>query len=315
MNGLTGGLIPLQALAQGIILCPMALSYGTRMFEWLGVVLSVCGAIALVVIYNQSSHVASEAGSGIENDVKKIPVKFVITDSAGIILNISEEMAEVLDVPRENILNKPVSDFFSPVGRSVEINEKFWDISRKELDDGKRYYFEFKDKALPTSSDDADETEENGQLDASAMMLRDPETGLHTYNYGLIRLDEDLYRAGRYKRELTGVLIRVVFPNLLPDEDMTPYHEAFIAYCRLIKKDIRISDTIFEFDDMQVLIILSECSPTMAETVVERHLSLINALASNYESLLHATIMHVTNSVDGVKILIFLIHFISNIKY
>ncbi|MBQ6736850.1 MAG: hypothetical protein IJP41_00155 [Synergistaceae bacterium] len=53
VNGFNVGLVPLQALAQGIILCPMAIVYGAKMFQWLGVIIAVCGAAALVVIYNQ----------------------------------------------------------------------------------------------------------------------------------------------------------------------------------------------------------------------------------------------------------------------
>ena len=39
INGFNIGLLPLQALAQGILLCPMSIVYGARMFQWLGVII------------------------------------------------------------------------------------------------------------------------------------------------------------------------------------------------------------------------------------------------------------------------------------
>ena len=56
IHGFNVGLISLQALAQGVLLCPMAITYGARMFQWLGVIIAVCGAAALLVAYNQEEN-------------------------------------------------------------------------------------------------------------------------------------------------------------------------------------------------------------------------------------------------------------------
>ena len=48
IHGFNIGLISLQALAQGVLLCPMAITYGARMFQWLGVIIAVCGGAALL---------------------------------------------------------------------------------------------------------------------------------------------------------------------------------------------------------------------------------------------------------------------------
>ena len=129
VNGFNVGLISLQALAQGVLLCPMSITYGARMFQWLGVIIAVCGASALVVAYNQEE---AERRKIIpvdpENDVKRIPSKFAITDDTGAILNLTDDMLEVLGINRLASVGKNISEWFSPVSTTAEINGKIWDI-------------------------------------------------------------------------------------------------------------------------------------------------------------------------------------------
>ncbi len=296
IRGYNQGLAPAQALAQGLILCPLALVYGARMFEWLGVILAIGGAVALFVEYNQSMPSDQvNLTPAIENDISQIPAKFVITDDGGIIVAISNEMLEILDVSKDEVLNKLISDYFSPVGRSVEINEKFFDITRKAIDNGKRYYFELKDKGLPTGN----ENDEDGTTEPPVTM-HDNATGLFTRQYAMTRIEDEIYRTGRYKHEMSGVLLRLTFPALLPDEDMKKYSEPFNAFCKALKKDIRFSDTAFEVDDMQILVVLSECPPPEAEAVVERLLAISNVLQASYSVFAQVTMMYVISSIDGV---------------
>ncbi len=295
VRNFNAALVPTEALAQGIILCPLALAYGARMFEWLGVILAVGGAVALLVEYNQSKPDATPLLPSIENDISQIPSKFVITDDGGMIVAVSNEMLEILDAQKENVVNKLISDYFSPVGRSVEINEKFFDITRKAVDNGKRYYFELKEKGLPTGNEN-----EDGDNSEPAFKMHDPETSLFTRQYAMNRIEDEIYRTGRYKHEMSAVLLRLMFPTLLPDEDVKKYVEPFNAFCKAVKKDTRFSDTAFEVDDMQILIVLSECTAPDAEAVVERLLAIPNALQPSYPVFANTTILSVTNSLDGV---------------
>ncbi|MBQ4430507.1 MAG: hypothetical protein II877_03305, partial [Synergistaceae bacterium] len=97
INDFNGGLIPLQAVAQGVLLCPMAITYGARMFQWLGVIIAVCGGAALVVAYNQAENERGKIVEvPVEDDIKRMPSNFAITDETGIILNITDKMLEVL---------------------------------------------------------------------------------------------------------------------------------------------------------------------------------------------------------------------------
>ena len=296
VNGFNVGLAPLQAVAQGILLCPMSIVYGARMFQWLGVIIAVCGAAALVVIYNQSE---AEKNKIVivesENDVKQLPLNFVITDDTGAILNSSEEMLKILNLDRLNTIGKNISEWFSPVAKTAEINEKIWDVKRKGFDNGRRFYFELNPKGLPTES----EEEANGQTSSGSVEYFDADTGLHSFRYGMTRISDELYRAGRYNHPVSAVMIRLVFPQLLPDQDMEKYIRPFRAYCARVIKDIRQTDTAIQTGESQLMVVFSECPYQMVGGIVERLVSIVNALAPTFEEFLHVTVLNVSECFDG----------------
>ena len=276
-HGFNAGLIPLQAVTQGILLCPLAIVYGARMVQWLGVVIAVCGAAALVVAYNQGQVESAQAKipKGIENDIK----------------NVTNDMLDAIDELRDEFIGKNISEFFSPVSKTAQIKDKFWDITRKMLDNGHRYYFELHEKGLPTG--DTNQTEGETIQTQNAITFFDPDTKLHTYQYGMARINDDLYRLERYERPLSAILIRVVFPKLLPDEDMSKYVEPFNAYCQLLKLNIRATDTAIQLDDTQIAIILPECEKSLGESVAERLMSLVNNLCETYNVFYNVTMLSV----------------------
>ena len=294
VNGFNVGLISLQALAQGVLLCPMSITYGARMFQWLGVIIAVCGAAALVVAYNQEE---AERRKIIpvdpENDVKRIPANFAITDDTGAILNLTDDMLEVLGINRLASVGKNISEWFSPVSTTAEINGKIWDIERKSIDDGKRFYFELKPKGLPTSNGD------NPNESSGPAEFIDSDTQLHTYNYGMARISDELYRAGRYNHPVSAFMIRIVFPQLLPDDDMEKYVRPFRAYCARVMKDTRQTDTVIQAGEFQIIAVLSECPYQMVESIIERLTSIVNALCPTFEEFLHVTVLNVYETYEG----------------
>ena len=296
VHGFTAGLVALQAVAQGIILCPMSIMYGARMFQWLGVILAVCGAAALVAAYNQAEAERNKVVIlEVENDLKQLPLNFAITDETGAILNLTDNMLEVLGLSRMNMVGKNISEWFSPVSKTAEINGKIWDIKRIGVDNGRRFYFELNPKGLPTGED----SEEGGAPSGEALAFLDPDTQLHTFRYGFARIADELYRAGRYGHAVSAVMIRVVFPQLLPNEDMEKYIRPFRAYCARLMKDIRQSDTAIQTGESQILVVLSECPYQMVENVVSRFTAIVNALAPTFEEFLNVTVLTVSETIEG----------------
>lgn len=294
IHGFNVGLISLQALAQGVLLCPMAITYGARMFQWLGVIIAVCGGAALLVAYNQSENERNKViPVEVEDDVKRIPANFAITDNTGAILNLTDDMLEVLGINRLASVGKNISEWFSPVSKTAEINGKIWDIERKSIEDGKRFYFELRPKGLPVSNEDSQNES------SEPVEFIDPETQLHTYNYGLARISDELYRAGRYNHPVSAFMIRLVFPQLLPDDDMEKYVRPFRAYCARVMKDTRQTDTVIQAGEFQIIAVLSECPYQMVENIIERLSSIVNALCPTFEEFLHVTVMNVYESYEG----------------
>ena len=298
INGFNIGLLPLQALVQGILLCPMSIVYGARMFQWLGVILAVCGGAALVVAYNQAEGERNKPVIlEIENDIKRLPVNFAITDDTGAILNLSEDMLNVLGLSRLDSLGKNISEWFSPVSKTAEIGGKIWDVQRKSLENGTRFYFELNPKGLPVNDENNDTEDSNTPAEPAQFI--DSDTQLHTFIYGMTRISDELYRAGRYNRAVSAIMIRIIFPQLLPNEDMEKYTRPFRAYCARLKKDIRQSDTAIQTGEFQVLVVLSECTFQMVDNVADRLVALVNVLVPTFEEFLHVTVLHVSESFDG----------------
>ncbi len=298
IHGFNIGLISLQALAQGVLLCPMSIVYGARMFQWLGVIIAVCGGAALVVAYNQTEGERSRpVVVEVENDIKRLPINFAITDDTGAILNLSEDMLNVLGLSRLDSIGKNISEWFSPVSKTAEVGGKIWDVKRKSLENGTRFYFELNPKGLPTGEENSD-TDENGAPSEPAQFI-DADTQLHTYIYGMTRISDELYRAARYGHTVSAIMIRIVFPQLLPNEDMEKYTRPFRAYCARVKKDIRQSDTVIQTGEFQILVVLSECSFQMVDNVADRLTAITNVLVPTFEEFLHVTVLHVSESFDG----------------
>ena len=296
VHGFNVGLISLQALAQGVLLCPMAITYGARMFQWLGVIIAVCGGAALLVAYNQAETERNKIiPVEVENDVKRIPSNFAITDDTGAILNLTDDMLEVLGVTRTGYIGKNISEWFSPVSKTAEIDGKIWDIERKSLEDGKRFYFELRPKGLPTGESGGDGQQENN----GPAEFTDPDTQLHTYRYGMARISDELYRAGRYNRPVSAFMIRLVFPQLLPDDDMEKYVRPFRAYCARVRNDVRQSDTVIQAGEFQIIAVMSECPYQMVEGIIERLSSIVNALVPTFDEFLHVTVLNVSETYEG----------------
>ena len=296
IHGFNVGLISLQALAQGVLLCPMAITYGARMFQWLGVIIAVCGAAALLVAYNQEENERNKiVPVEIADDVKQLPLNFVITDNTGAIMNLTENMLDVLDISRMDSVGKNISDWFSPVSTTAEINGKIWDIERKSIADGKRFYFELNPKGLPIEN--AEATSRVGNSEAAE--FTDPDTQLHSYRYGMARIADELYRAGRYNHPVSAFMIRLVFPQLLPDDDMGRYVRPFRAYCESVRKDIRQTDTVIQAGEFQIIGVLSECPYQMVDGIIERLTLIVNSLCATFEEFLHVTVLNVSETYEG----------------
>ena len=286
LYGFDSGLLPLQCVLQGMMLCPLALSSGARMVEWLGVVLATGGAVALVSAYHQDQmqyelgavHKAREAES-------HIPVPFAITDSNGNIVNVSNAMLDASGLSPAETSGQSIGLILTPGEETVELRGRKWDIVQKPME-GDRFYFQL-EEPRPESAPSPAPTVDTDPF-------TDPATGLYTFRYVTTRLNEELYRLRRYGSPLTVFLLRIALPGSEEDAKVP-----FIAFCNLLKKNLRELDFAANFKGTDVLIALPECRAASAESVLRRILSLINSLCSTHAAFYEATTLSVSISPES----------------
>ena len=94
-------------------------------------------------------------------------------------------------------------------------------------------------------------------------------------------------------------MIRIVFPQLQPDDNMDKYVTPFRAYCARVKQDLRQSDTVIQAGEFQIIAVLSECPYQMVDGIIERLSSIVNALCPTFEEFLHVTVLNVSETYEG----------------
>ena len=280
-SGLTG----VQFLAQGIILCPLALTYGATMFEWVGVIMAASGAIALMTAYHQGQmryvHAAIRDREQAESN---IPVPFLVTGDDGIIVNVSKVMLDLLGVSRDDLIGQNVGGFLAPGDHEIEIGDKTWLVDQRIIDGGK-YYFQLDEKPVEVVHVETPITYDQ------SITFDDPVTHLQTMPYAMQRLEEELYRTKRYGYPLTGALMRLMFPESAEVDGSA--RSAFNAVCNVIRDNIRLSDFATNPSDYDILIILPDCAKSTADNVLIRLLGLVNSLRSAHVVLYDTTTLNV----------------------
>lgn len=285
VHGFGVGLLPLQLVAQGILLCPLALSRGARMFQWVGVIMAVCGAVALVNLYHyRRRRPGPAAPKGTDETEVRLPVPFVVTDGEGVVESVSSGMLEAAQLPLEAVKGQSVAVLLTPGDATATLGGRTWDVVQRPMEDD-RYYFQLNERVAAPAPE------------AGATALTDPVTGLQTFRYAMMRLDEELYRTRRYGHPLTVLLIRLVF-SAAAERDPDS-REAFVAYGALIRKSLRTSDVAAPSGDRELMLMLPECPAASAEAVVKKMLGLLGTLNQDHRSLSEVTALHVAASFES----------------
>lgn len=285
VHGFGVGLLPLQFVAQGLLLCPLALSQGARMFQWVGVIMAVCGAVVLVNLYHyRRRQPCPAAAKGVDEAEVRLPVPFIVTDAEGVVESVSSGMLEVAQLPLEAVKGQSVSVLLTPGNSTAMLGGRTWDVIQRPMK-GDRYYFQLSERAAALISE------------AGATALTDPVTGLQAFRYAMMRLNEELYRTRRYGHPLTVLLIRLVF-SAAAERD-SDSREAFVAYCTLIRKSLRTSDVAALSGDRELMLMLPECPAASSDAVVKKMLGLLGTLTPDHRSLSEVTALHVAASFES----------------
>ncbi|MDR1873464.1 MAG: PAS domain S-box protein [Synergistaceae bacterium] len=256
------GLLPAQFIAQGLLLSPLSLHAGARMLQWVGVTMTVCGAVVLTALYYRRSRVVFHgAGGETAAELSSLPLPLAMTDGEGTILFASDALLRITGMRRERLERQKIT-FLLPLDReSVELAGKTWRILQTPMEGGKHCFRLEEVQESPVvvtlssnfESDDA---------------FIDPATTLFTRTYAVKSVTRELYRTRRYQRPMSAVLLRMVFtPGGGEMEQPEKEDEIFNAWCRFVRANIRASDISCLVGPRDVLVAMPETSPDMAREV------------------------------------------------
>ena len=289
------GFFPVQLIAQGLLLCPLSLRMGARMFPWVGVTMAVCGSVVLVVVYWQSrSELLSQLAMLPLPELPELPLPFALTEKNGKILFASEFLLRLTNQSREEAMEKEIGVLL-PLDKEVfELGGKKWRVLHtvmqetqemnafpliKELpfakdvlsDGGSMYFFQLEQvRNEPKTSSFTD-----GEGD-----FIDSATTLYTRSFASRHAEEELYRIRRYHRTMSAALLRVVF---LGTNDPSKEEEIFNAYCRFIRANTRETDISCLVGPRDVLVMMLETPIEGAKEVLSKLLDFVSHIERQLE--------------------------------
>ncbi|MDR1731493.1 MAG: hypothetical protein LBR61_05310 [Synergistaceae bacterium] len=252
------GLLPVQVCSQGLLLVPLSLVLGSRL-EWLGVTMTICGVVSLLVVYHR--HIRSMLYE-VTPELAALPFAFAITDDTGTMLFVSEALLQLEGRIREQAEGKKISYLLPQDQKNIELQGKNWEILYSPMEESRRCYLLVEQREAPAAS----VTVSTGGEDPAAFI--DPDTSLYTRPYAVKNVGGDLYRARRYQRPLSATLMRMTFSYPEGVKEEPDKEDAiFNAWCHFIRANIRESDTPCLVGPRDVLVSMPETPLDMGREV------------------------------------------------
>jgi PAS domain-containing protein len=271
-----------SALAQGLLLSVMSLQLGVAPLSWIGLVIFMAGLAQAFYYATRTSSVASPQRDSSQDDaagvfkrvdslIEKLELPICYTDGHGVIAGATASFLEAVGRKETDVIGALVSDFI-PVDADEAILEsgKWWITQKKE---GARYYFSLRPtqdgKPARPSLDEFSQHEDDG------VGIYDGATGFYNDAYRKIRGPEEVARAQRYKRPLSGLLIELLFePGA--DVNLSRDQVAMLdsAFKTKVQDALRTTDCGFLMADGRVQILLPETPQAGAKTLLSRIVTL-----------------------------------------
>lgn len=272
--------VGISALTQGMLLAVMALQSGAMFLSWIGLVLFLVGLFLIFYYATRGSASARESRAEdaqkasaptTEKLLAKMNLPICYTDTKGIVSWASESFLAEIGRTQEEIVGAVIADVLPIDDETVTLTSGKWWIT--QVKEGARYYF----RLAPTDGDKPQAVLETRPAASSkGPSIYEPNTGLYTDEYRRIRGPEEVMRAQRYKRSLSGMLIELTFhPNAdvkLSDEQRVMLNTAFATK---VKGALRAMDCGFFMEDhYRIQLLLPETPQAGAKTLMSRLLLL-----------------------------------------
>jgi hypothetical protein len=209
----------------------------------------------------------------IEKVLDKLELPVCFSDSKGIVLGATDVFYETSGKERDDIEGEVIADVIPIDDESVVMDSGKWYITQAR--EGERFYFLL--KPTPDGKPVAEQpAATRAPLEGYGVSgIFDANTGLYTDEYRKLRGPEEVSRAQRYKRAISGILLELFF-NPSGKADLTDKQMKMLkdAFAMRVKATLRTMDLGFlmEYDRMQIL--LPETPQAGAKTLVGRLMTL-----------------------------------------
>lgn len=263
-------------LAQGVLLTTMSLQMGSSFFSWLGLVMLLVGLILVFFHATGGSRSLLDDSNGgpdisrqnatererTESVLGKLALPVCITDSKGVVLGATRNFLDAIGKEPGEVEGEIIEDFL-PLGQEEITLESgtWWFQQAKE---GSRHYFSL----LPTPDCKPVKLQ---PLKPTGLSIQDNATGLYTDEYRKIRGPEEVMRAQRYRRWLSGLQMELIFEGV-DRLGLSEQHREmlFNAFAQKVKASLRSMDCGFLMPNKRVQILLPETPQAGAKTLLGR---------------------------------------------
>ena len=270
----------ISLLSQGLMLSVMSMQFGVTFISWIGLVIFLDGLVT-VFFYatgrraSASPPVAAAAGDDDEGGssykkldgvLEKFSVAVCHTDNKGVVMNATTGFCEAVGRDIKGVAGKMITDLMPIDNEEVTLASGKWWLTQEH--DGARYYF-----LLRPTPDGKPQltTVVEAVPDEKFASIYDKATGLYTDGYRKIRGPEEVSRAQRYKRPLSGLLIALSFEPA-NDVKLTGEQEGLLddTFKSRVQEALRATDCGFLTADGRLQILLPETPQAGAKTLLSR---------------------------------------------
>ncbi len=268
-------LVPLQLLTQGIVITSVSLLWNTiPLLTWFGVALLTIGTIAeehtiTVASYSlpkrkQSQEAERNRIQELRNFLGEFPLPGVITNADGETIALNEALKALLASTPENGTSPSASirqtlQRLTSDQNTLPLGEKPWQI---ETVIRKDHVLTYLTPAPPPV--------ERQNTSVASTSIEDPETGLFNATYAFKRIEQELDRAFRYRRWISGLLFELQLESPFAPMEPSELNEGFLAFSRALKDQVRTSDLAFRLPGNHILLLLPETPRTGLKTLIGR---------------------------------------------
>lgn len=271
-------------LSQGLLLAFAALQFGAAILSWVGLVAFLVGLVVVFFYATHGSRSLYDVGGSsfrelteqneeererMESLLEKLALPILITDTRGIVLGGTSRFYEATGKNPKDVEGEIVTDVLPIDREEVVFDSGKWWLS--QIKEGARHYFSL--LPTPDCKPPASTPEPQGP---KGLVLYDPQTGLYTDEYRMIRGPEEVSRAQRYTRQLSGILLELFF-EISDGIDISEQQQKmlFTAFAVKVKEILRSMDSAFLMEGRRIQILLPETPGGGAKVLLSRIMTLL----------------------------------------